>query len=323
MCKISIIVPIYNAEKYLNQCIDSILRQTYTDFELLLIDDGSQDNSKIICKNYLLKDSRVVYKYKTNGGASSARNLGISLAMGKYIVFIDSDDFIECDYLETVYKAADGDNDILVIEAPNRFINDRLCKEVLEEINYVGFEAHKRFIISGSLKYSEPHSKLFSAKIIKENNIFFPEGVIIGEDGIFIAQYLTHVSRIKSISASGYNYRLNMGSVQSKLYSFDLEYKGYLIWKEMLKNYISRYAVDKSSYKYMWYLLSSLFRRCLISISKDDNLSYYQKVKKIMTLNKEDFENYGTCRVYGIKGTLSKIIIKNRLYFIIPIIFNK
>ena len=102
MCEISIIVPIYNAEKYLNQCIDSILRQTYTDFELLLIDDGSQDNSKIICKNYLLKDSRVVYKHKTHGGASSARNLGISLAMGKYIVFIDSDDFIECDYLETV-----------------------------------------------------------------------------------------------------------------------------------------------------------------------------------------------------------------------------
>ena len=91
----------------------------------------------------------------------------------------------------------------------------------------------------------------------------------------------------------------------------------------MLKNYISRYAIDKSSYRYMWYLLSSLFRRCLISISKDDNLSYYQKVKKIMTLNKEDFENYGTCRVYGLKGTISKIIIKNRLYFIIPIIFNK
>ena len=98
--KISIIVPVYNAEQYLRRCIDSILNQSFTDFELILIDDGSKDKSSDICDEYAAKDSRIKVYHKENGGVSSARNLGLDNANGEWIAFVDSDDFIKEDYLK-------------------------------------------------------------------------------------------------------------------------------------------------------------------------------------------------------------------------------
>lgn len=98
--KISVIVPVYNTEKYLHRCIDSILAQTFTDFELLLIDDGSKDNSGTICDEYAAKDSRVRVFHKENGGVSSARNLGLDNAKGEWISFVDSDDYTDSYFLE-------------------------------------------------------------------------------------------------------------------------------------------------------------------------------------------------------------------------------
>ena len=97
--KISVIVPVYNAEKYLHRCIDSILSQTFTDFELLLINDGSKDSSGAICDEYAAKDNRVRVFHKENGGASSARNLGLDNAKGEWIAFVDSDDLLEVNML--------------------------------------------------------------------------------------------------------------------------------------------------------------------------------------------------------------------------------
>ena len=103
---ISIIVPVYNTEKYLDQCIQSILSQTYTDFELLLIDDGSTDSSGVICDRYAEQDSRVRVFHKPNGGVSSARNIGLDNTKGEWITFLDSDDWIAPSMLDEVYKTA-------------------------------------------------------------------------------------------------------------------------------------------------------------------------------------------------------------------------
>lgn len=97
--RISVIVPVYNAEKYLTQCVESILRQDFTDFELLLINDGSKDKSGLICDEYAQKDQRVKVFHKENSGVSSTRNLGIDKAQGEYIAFIDSDDYVDSNYL--------------------------------------------------------------------------------------------------------------------------------------------------------------------------------------------------------------------------------
>lgn len=104
---ISIIVPVYNVEKYLNRCLDSILNQTFTDFELILVDDGSTDNSGIICDEYKTKDNRIKVIHKENGGLSSARNAGLDIARGRYIGFVDSDDFISKDMYQILYNEAE------------------------------------------------------------------------------------------------------------------------------------------------------------------------------------------------------------------------
>ena len=109
MPELTIIVPIYNGEKYLNKCIDSILSQTYTDFELILVDDGSTDSSLSICKVYAEADSRVVVYHKENGGLVAARKSGLSLAKGEYIGYVDCDDYIEADMYEKLMSVAKED----------------------------------------------------------------------------------------------------------------------------------------------------------------------------------------------------------------------
>ena len=124
---ISIIVPIYNVEKYLRQCLDSIIAQTYQNFECLLINDGSPDNSADICREYVSKDSRFRYFEKENGGASSARNLGIECSGGAYITFIDSDDWVDSDYLEVLYRALIEEQADIAISTYKQFNMDDNC----------------------------------------------------------------------------------------------------------------------------------------------------------------------------------------------------
>lgn len=110
---ISVIVPVYNAEKYLHRCVDSILSQTFTDFEVLLINDGSTDTSGVICDEYAQKDARVRVFHKENGGVSSARNVGIKNMRGLYSIHVDSDDWVEPSYLKDLYSCAKVENWIL------------------------------------------------------------------------------------------------------------------------------------------------------------------------------------------------------------------
>ena len=124
---ISIIVPIYNVEKYLRQCLDSIMNQTYRNFECLLINDGSPDNSADICREYVSKDSRFRYFEKENGGISSARNLGIEHSKGEYITFIDSDDWVDSDYLEVLYNSLVDERADIAISTYKQFNMDDNC----------------------------------------------------------------------------------------------------------------------------------------------------------------------------------------------------
>ena len=128
MISISIIVPVYKAELFLPRCIDSILTQTFTDFELLLIDDGSPDNSGSICDEYALKDKRIRVFHKENGGVSSARNLGLDNAKGEWITFIDADDWISNTFIEHLYKPILSNNNIEFVQAGcTNYINNEIA----------------------------------------------------------------------------------------------------------------------------------------------------------------------------------------------------
>ena len=193
---ISIIVPVYNVEKYLRKCIDSILSQTYSDFELLLIDDGSKDASGKFCDEYALKDSRIRVFHKENGGVSSARNLGIEQAKGEWITFIDSDDWVDADYLANFTM----DSDLCV---QGNIVNGH--KYIYEEKRFVQ-DIAANYLVNNYI-YG-PYCKLFKTDIVRSNNVSFDQNLSYGEDILFCINYALNCSSMKVVSMSGYHYEM-------------------------------------------------------------------------------------------------------------------
>lgn len=203
--KISIIIPVYNAEKYLRQCLDSVLAQTYSDFEVLLINDGSKDNSGKICDEYAAKDTRFTVFHKENGGVSSARNLGLENAQGEWVTFVDSDDYIADEFLEVFINYNDQvDFKLMGVKKKNK----------KQETDHFCFANSEVFLLAEFLsKYSlyqyfaGPWAKFFKAKIIRENKLRFDEALFWGEDALFNIQYLRSCTQIATIRKELYFYR--------------------------------------------------------------------------------------------------------------------
>lgn len=209
---ISIIIPVYNAEKYICECLDSILSQSFTDFELLLIDDGSKDRSGEICDEYAMKDSRVRVFHKENGGASAARNMGLDNANGEWVSFVDSDDFVEPSYLETLSKIQDK-ADITFFPIKKISVNGDALELIPEACKVYGREEVERQL--AYLKYGKlgdlfgwTHDKLFKADIIRKHGIRFPEDVVYREDEIFTLVYSRYIDSVEIIETPLYNYRV-------------------------------------------------------------------------------------------------------------------
>lgn len=198
--KISVIVPVYNVEKYLRRCVDSILAQTFTDFELLLIDDGSKDRSGEICDEYATKDERVRVFHKENGGVSSARNLGIKEAYGDYLWFVDSDDYVFTDSFDTIIKT-------IKTEEADVYEFAFARNEKKHSLSKKSFSLHcNDDIIRFYLSSPKFHlwNKIFSKSIIKD--ILFIEGIAIGEDFLFISSVLNNAQSYEYLDIPIYQY---------------------------------------------------------------------------------------------------------------------
>lgn len=189
--KVSIIVPIYKVEKYLHRCIDSIITQTYTNWECILVDDGSPDGSGLICDEYANQEVRICVIHKRNGGVSSARNAALEIATGEWITFIDADDFVAKDYLEAMIKPILDNNNI-------SFVHSGAYQTIKGKLDCYLF--HKNTHISKDVKYllenfeGYPFSKLFKRQLIEGfftgSCIRFDENMKINEDFIFNMEYL-------------------------------------------------------------------------------------------------------------------------------------
>lgn len=214
MIRISIIVPVYNVEKYLQKCLDSISAQTFTDWECLLIDDGSPDNSGAICDEYAVKDSRFKVFHKPNGGVSSARNLGLDMANGEWVTFIDSDDLISPTFLEGLYAPiAKGERLDLVHGGCTNWKDGKPAgiNQLYED--YIGDEPDIVFEKFRGLTVS----KLFRLETVNHWSdglpLRFDEKMKIAEDMAFTLDYLLTVKRYAFVSEVGYYYRIdNMDS---------------------------------------------------------------------------------------------------------------
>jgi glycosyltransferase involved in cell wall biosynthesis len=212
--KISIIVPIYNVEKYLHRCIDSILSQTFVDFEVLLIDDGSPDNSGKICEEYATKDSRIQVFHKTNQGVSSARQLGIEQAKGEYSIHVDGDDWIEYDMLENLYKTAINEHAKMVLCDFSTY-NKRKLSVINQKPTSLFSDDVICNILTGKLTGSTCN-KLIKHSLYKEYNILFPKDINYCEDAYVIIKILLNIEIISYLSKSYYNYVIHSQSITRK-----------------------------------------------------------------------------------------------------------
>ncbi len=213
--KISIIIPVYNTEKYLQACLDSVLSQSFVDYEVLLIDDGSKDRSVIICDEYAQKDNRIRVFHKENGGVSSARNLGLDNALGEWVYFVDSDDEVLPGGLETLVKCVSEDIDI-VLAGYERYnvdgsvlykIDDRLItlldkKESLSTL-YENYGLYYNFLTYGCIR-------LLRNEIIQSNHLRFDQELANKEDTLFLTQYILKsngITRFTTTPVYRYNER--------------------------------------------------------------------------------------------------------------------
>ena len=208
--KISVIVPVYNVEQYLCRCVDSILAQTFPDFELLLIDDGSKDRSGEICDEYAGKDERVRAFHKENGGVSSARNLGIDNAKGEWISFIDADDRILPEFLQSLIETADESDELIV--GGNTYFGEEEGETVPPENIVVKREHFKDYIFNDSewtwqRIFYVVWGKLFRLNIIKENKLKFDINMIRSEDTTFMLIYMTIIRDVRLVNSKEYSYR--------------------------------------------------------------------------------------------------------------------
>ncbi len=310
---ISVIVPVYNAEKYLRRCVDSILAQTFTDFELLLIDDGSKDKSGEICDEYARKDNRVKVFHKENGGASAARNLGLDHANGYYVAFVDSDDYLSTEYLHSFYNIIYVKDRVdLIIQSPIYTYQNGIIKtKKITNRVYDGENMLKDFINDGNLDFTEPHSKLFRLSLIKENNIHFNEKVIIGEDGIFIAHFLRFCKFIDLSEDVGYYYVKSGNSIQNRFYSPEKELYGVIEWKKSLMQ-LSEYAKIGYDVPNIWRVLTFLIKRYLFAVVNNKSLSHKEKKVWIKYLDEDCFTNYGKGCSLNVFGRLFSIVVHMR-----------
>ena len=214
---ISIVVPIYNVEKYLRQCLDSILDQTYEHFECLLVNDGSPDNSAEICREYVDKDARFRYFEKENGGVSSARNLGIKCSRGAYITFIDSDDWVNSDYLEVLYTALIDENADISVSTYKKFHMADNCWYVhsfqrgYEKRVFTNQELIDEFIALDTFDYSY---RFVCGKLVCKyllDKIAFNCMTTLGEDMEFWLKLYLISNKIVYINRDSYVYRIDNG----------------------------------------------------------------------------------------------------------------
>lgn len=304
---VSIIIPFYNDEEYISECIQSVVNQTYINIEIILIDDGSYDNSYTICEKFADMDNRIKLFRQKNSGVSKARNIGIQNAIGKYICFIDADDYVRNDFVELMVKHMVGKQ--IVICGYKRMENECVRKVYITECMTVE-ELYKKVFSEYSI-HTGCWNKCFVSDVIKENKLFFDENISIGEDMLFLAKYLLLVeNRYYCISDSLYFHRKNMKSALQKTYSsrgldikkvsvlYSLEELLKLSPPSDLKKYYSYRAVKGS----LWFLLQMIYGNC-------SNEKYFENIRKNV---RDNIKAYMNCKSGNLlEDTLACLVYIN------------
>lgn len=217
MPEISIIVPVYQVEQYLEKCVDSILNQTFSDFELILVDDGSKDRSPEICEEYAKRDTRVKVIHKENGGLSDARNAGLEIATGKYIGFVDSDDYIAADMYEMLYQNLQTyQADMAAVEMMDIYEGRAIKKKYEQPLEVFDQKAAIQAVLDGRALYAYATNKLYKKELFQ--TVRYPVGKTV-EDAYIIIDLLVQCQKIVVINQQKYFYLRRLDSITGQQFS--------------------------------------------------------------------------------------------------------
>lgn len=319
---ISIILPVYKAEPYLSRCIDSIISQTFINWEIILIDDGSPDESGRICDGYANKDARISVIHQKNAGASAARNAGIDLAKGEYLCFVDADDYVTPDYLSSMFEEMEENID-LVFQGITHINNGR--KQLL------GFDTKKTYNIDQSCAFFGEYSlfrfcgsycKLFRRDIIEKHHLRYSNDIICAEDYDFLLRYLIHCYKIKVIPYNNYIYISNEGSVSTRIYSFNKEYSGLCqitkSMEEFAKKVPTMALIKQQRFMVTYYTQRVLFANYRHSYTREERILNFKKIdKKFLTY----YGNYHEPETKFL--VVVKFLFSHKWFHILDLIMNK
>ena len=273
---ISVIVAIYNAENYLHRCLDSILAQTFTDFELLLVNDGSTDCSGKICDEYALKDSRIKVIHKSNGGVATARQCGIDNAAGEFSIHVDPDDWVEPTMLEELYKKAIEENaDIVICDYFSEESNNR-CKLIEQKPCNLERDSILREMLSQKL-HGSCWNKLIKLSLYRDYNIIFPKDIIRWED-LYVVSHIMAVTpaKISYLNRAFYHYDqyTNNNSIVRKATMKGL--KSQIKFIELFSN-----IIDSEEYKECFYKLKAATKELAMNSNLYNNTQVYELYSEI------------------------------------------
>lgn len=304
---ISVIVPVYNSVDYLKVIIESILNQTYQNFELILVNDGSTDDSETICEKYSQMDERVKVIHQDNGGVSKARNRGLEKAVGEYVYFCDSDDYVFPDALEIMSKEI-GDNDILVCGLYKLMLNRKDALAKVESLprnkdNYKSWEAtsvdHIKDIINelDTWTINGVYTLLLKKSIIDNNKLRF-RNYYGYEDDMFAHEYLQYIHSAKKIDYEGYLY-IDTPNSLSKSHKCIVEEDWIDRMREIQKELISRFQIKEGYYLQLWRWRNALRYTSYIlkGYYKDTRVGRKERLKrwKYMKDHREEWINPLSC----------------------------
>lgn len=285
--KVSFIIPIYNVEQYLEACIKSVVSQSMPDIEVLLVDDGSTDSSGNICDIFAGKDRRVRVVHKENGGVSTARNTGISMARGEWICFVDGDDTVGSRYAEYIERLAE-DNDVLVFLWENqkelKTVDEPEAYNLLpEEIQMFQCATLNKYLKQKNISYLQLGStsvwaKAYRKKFITVNSLRFPEGIVSGEDAFFNLNVFGMAEKVRAVYAPIYYYRHNQGSVTQR-YNPKLKDNFSKVLK-MIEQYIAEHEDAELRKAQNLYSVSTFMFIALQDFCHPNNPTPFQERKK-------------------------------------------
>lgn len=325
---ISIIIPVYNLENFVRDCINSVVTQSYSDIEIIIINDGSTDNSLCILQDLSAADTRIKIINIKNSGVSNARNLGIKCSSGKYICFIDGDDLVDKDYIKNLSTYCFREVD-LVINGIN--IIDNLSNEtekVTAPINCdIGIYKDINLLNSVPLLcLASPISKLFKKSILVDNKLTFDNNLSIGEDYIFVMNYLYFSDVIAFSNNANYIYFRREGSLSTTYNNFEEEL---LAEKTIYDSSVLTLLKFGYSMNDLNPILIREFKkhayRILFSLYKNKEM-VYSRQQRLILLNKIDDQQFGRLQNMfadnGLKGIVISILINKRVFFFTDLFFK-